>query len=264
MDSFEGERKRDELTEISKIMKRWLTCLILIIAACQTCLAEVEWLTDYSTAMKRAKLENKVVLMDFTGSDWCGWCMKLKSEVFDQPEFASFAQANLIMLEVDFPHHKALSDWQQRANEQLASDHHISGFPTIVFVNSSGAEVGRSGYRPGGPGSYINDIKSRIPGVGAPAAPAPVPEAPPKSPPPPFVPVPPATPTHYGELALKGISGLKDRRLAIINNQTLMLGETAMVKVHDGRVEVTCKEIHDNSVIVLVDGKKAKLILGAQ
>jgi thioredoxin-related protein len=241
-------------------MKRWLICLGLMVAVGQNCAAQVEWLTDYSTAMRRARDENKVVLMDFTGSDWCGWCMKLKSEVFDQPEFASFARANLVMLEVDFPRHTSLPERQQAANDQLSADFHIQGYPTIVFVNASGGEVARSGYRPGGPISYINDIKNRVPGIGAGTVPAPVAEAP-RKPPPAFVPIPPVTPNHYGELALKGISGLKDHRLAIINNQTLMTGETATVKVRDGHIEVTCKEIHDNSVLVVVDGKEAKLIL---
>ena len=57
-------------------------------------------------SMDKASAEHKVVLLDFTGSDWCGWCKRLKAEVFDQPEFAEFAQANLIMVEVDFPRNK--------------------------------------------------------------------------------------------------------------------------------------------------------------
>src|SRR5579872_6629548 len=101
-------------------MKRWMICLFLILAACQRCVAEVEWLTDLPTALEKARAEDKAVLLDFTGSDWCGWCMKLKREVFDQGEFATFAQANLILVEVDFPHRKSQSQEEKKANQQLA------------------------------------------------------------------------------------------------------------------------------------------------
>ena len=243
-------------------MKRWLIWLSLLVAVGQNCAAEVEWLTDYSMAMKRAKLENKIVLLDFTGSDWCGWCMRLKSEVFDQPEFAAFAQKHLVMLEVDFPHHHSLSARQEAANDQLAADYHIEGYPSIVLLNADGGEVGRSGYQPGGAQHFINDLVSRIPALRGATVPAPaVAEAAPK-PAAVVAPVPPAAPNHSGELSLKGISGAKDRRLVLINNQTLMTGETASVKVRDGHVEVTCKEIHDNSALVVVDGQEQKLILG--
>ncbi len=79
--------------------------------------------------------------------------------------------------------------------------------------------------------------------------------------PPAFVPVAPALPMHYGELALKGISGTKDRRMALINNQTFMAGETAKVKVQDSRIDVTCREIRDDSVLIVIDGKSQELKL---
>ena len=83
--------------------------LLSVLVLCGSTLSgrcELQWLTDTKTALEKARQENKAVLLDFTGSDWCGWCMKLKSEVFDQPEFAQFAQANLVLVEVDFPKRK--------------------------------------------------------------------------------------------------------------------------------------------------------------
>ena len=76
------------------------------------------------------------------------------------------------------------------------------------------------------------------------------------------MPIAPATPTQYAELALKGISGSKDRRMALINNETLMVGETAKIKVQDNRVEVCCKEIREDSVLITIDGKPMELKLG--
>src|SRR5215510_5062596 len=96
-------------------MKR-LFLLILICAGQAVRGESVEWLTDARAAQNKAKAENKLVLLDFTGSDWCGWCIKLKREVFDQPEFAQFAGSRLVMVTVDFPKNQTLSFAQQHAN----------------------------------------------------------------------------------------------------------------------------------------------------
>jgi uncharacterized protein YyaL (SSP411 family) len=239
-------------------MKRWLIGAGLVLVLCQNSRA-IEWFTDSRVALEKAKNENKMVLLDFTGSDWCGWCMRLKSEVFDQPEFATFARSNLVMVEVDFPHHKALSQWQTAANNQLASDYHIEGFPSIIILNSSGAQIARSGYQPGGPRAFINDVMSQVRHANAVAAAKPALTAPEATAAAPAV---PAMPAHYGELSLKGISGAKNHRLALINNQTLGEGESAKVKVHDAKVDITCKQIHDDSVTVVLDGHELELKLG--
>src|SRR5215510_9568275 len=111
-------------------MKR-LFLLILICAGQAVRGESVEWLTDARAAQGKAKEENKLVLLDFTGSDWCGWCIKLKREVFDQPEFVQYARSKLVMVEVDFPHQKTLSHAQQQANAKLQRTYGITGYPTI-------------------------------------------------------------------------------------------------------------------------------------
>ncbi len=237
--------------------------LALIIVAGQNC-AAVEWLTDVPTALNKARAENKIVLLDFTGSDWCIWCQRLKREVFDQPEFATFAQDNLIMVEVDFPRNKPQSPEQIQANQALARTYNVRGYPTIVLIDSASHQVGRSGYQPGGPKNYIAELE-KVPGVkhgsGSVAADAKA-DAPPAPPPQPaFVPIPPAVPMHYGELTLKGISGAKNQRFALINNQTLAVGETAKVKVHDDHVEITCLAIYKESVLISIGGSNLELKL---
>jgi protein disulfide-isomerase len=224
----------------------------------------VEWLTDIPTALNKARAENKVVMLDFTGSDWCGWCKRLKREVFDQPEFAAFAQDNLILVEVDFPHSIPQSREQAAANNALSRKYNIQGFPTIVLIDAASREVGRSGYRPGGPKNYIAELE-QVPGVkhgsGAVAANAQPDTTRAPHPQPAFVPIPPAQPMHYGELTLKGISGANNQRFALINNQTLAVGETAKVKVHDDRVEITCVAIYKESVLISIGGNKMELKL---
>jgi protein disulfide-isomerase len=117
---------------------------------------EVTWLTDMAAAQKKAKEEKKMILMDFTGSDWCGWCIKLNKEVFSTKEFADYAKDNLVLVEVDFPRKKKLSDEQKKANDALQSKYGAEGFPTIVVLNSEGKQVWKQvGYMPGGPKAWI-------------------------------------------------------------------------------------------------------------
>jgi len=187
--------------------------------------------------------------------------MRLKSEVFDQSEFRSYANGHLILVEVDFPRRSALSPAQKEANEQLAQKYGIHGFPTVVVLNPAGERIGTTGYHEGGPKPFIESIE-RIAGIKRSNTPANrEPDPPVIAHAPEFVPIPPATPIRYEQLALKGISGAANRRVALINNETLMVGETAKIKVKDTKIEVTCKEIRANSVLLMVDGKILELKL---
>jgi thioredoxin-related protein len=242
-------------------MKHLLACLLLAVAA-PAFAAEAEWLTDVHAALDKAAAEHKYVMLDFTGSDWCGWCKKLKAEVFDQPEFIDYANQSLVLVEVDFPHAKQLSGAQQEANNALARKFDIRGYPTIIVIDTMSQKVGQAGYMAGGPKAFIAHLE-QMPGMkhADSVAKDSTPEAP-RHAPPAFVPIAPATPNFYADLALKGISGAPGSRMALINNQTLMVGETAKVRVRDTRVEIVCKEIRDDSVLVAIDGQTRELKLG--
>lgn len=123
---------------------------------------EFKWETDLEVAKKRAKDEKKDILVDFTGSDWCGWCIKLKKEVFDQPEFKEYAKKSLVMLELDFPRKTELPAKLKEQNEKMAKDFKVDGFPTILLMNSRGKEVARTGYQEGGPEAYVKHIKKLL------------------------------------------------------------------------------------------------------
>jgi protein disulfide-isomerase len=135
---------------MKKIIVALLTGWMLI----QTHAAEPQWLTDLPKAQAKAKAENKMVLLDFTGSDWCVWCVRLKEEVFSKAAFAEYAEKNLVLVEVDFPHKKKLSDEQKAANEALEKKFKVEGYPTIIVLNSEGKQVGELGYQPGGPAAF--------------------------------------------------------------------------------------------------------------
>lgn len=121
--------------------------------------AKPGWLTDYKQAQSEAKSNKKLMLLDFTGSDWCGWCIKLDREVFSKPEFQQYAKDNLVLLELDFPRRKELSDAEKIQNQQLAQQYRIEGFPTIVVLDADGKKVGELGYMPGGPAAFIAELE---------------------------------------------------------------------------------------------------------
>ena len=121
--------------------------------------AEATWLSDYHQAEEEAKAGHKLILLNFTGSDWCGWCMRLQAEVFSRPEFVDYAKQNLVLVTVDFPRAKPLSDEVRLQNRELAQKYGIQGFPTILVLNEDGKPVGAMGYLPGGPGPFIDELK---------------------------------------------------------------------------------------------------------
>ena len=106
--------------------------------------AEATWLTNFETAQARARSEKKLLLIEFTGSDWCPPCIMLERQVFSQPEFKEYAAQHLVLLEVDFPRMKELSDEQKTANVKLAEQYGIEGFPTIVLLDSTGKRSANS------------------------------------------------------------------------------------------------------------------------
>jgi thioredoxin-related protein len=121
--------------------------------------AEVSWLTDYEKAKQQAKGSHKLLLLDFTGSDWCGWCIRLHREVFSKPEFQDYAKKNLVLVEVDFPRAKEQTQNVRLQNQNLAQQYNIEGFPTIVVLNEEGKQVGILGYMQGGAAVFISELE---------------------------------------------------------------------------------------------------------
>jgi protein disulfide-isomerase len=117
--------------------------------------AKSGWLTSYDQAQKEAQSKNRLLLMDFTGSDWCGWCIMLDKEVFSRPEFKEYASKNLVLLELDFPRKKQMPPETTAQNERLLMKYGIQGFPTVVVFDSSGKPLGALGYQAGGPQAFI-------------------------------------------------------------------------------------------------------------
>jgi thioredoxin-related protein len=121
--------------------------------------AKPGWLTSYDQAQKEAQAKNRLLLMDFTGSDWCGWCIMLDKEVFSKPEFKEYASKNLVLLELDFPRMKKMPPEVTAQNEKLAIKYRIQGFPTVVVFDSNGKPLGALGYQAGGPQPFIAELE---------------------------------------------------------------------------------------------------------
>jgi thioredoxin-related protein len=122
-------------------MKKVTLCLLACWAAAQLIAAEGNWTTDLSKAKAQAKSENKMVLMDFNGSDWCPPCKALRKNVLSTPEFMEYAKKNLVLVDVDFPRHAQQTEELKKANAALSEQFGIEGYPTIVVLGSDGKEL---------------------------------------------------------------------------------------------------------------------------
>ena len=115
------------------------------------------WNASLPAALQQAQATQRPVLAVFLGSDWCKPCMMLKQEVFDQPEFARFAQDKLVLARFDFPRNKKnrLSDEQTKLSEEAAAKLNAGGeFPLVVLLSPTGKVLARSAYRAGGAAAY--------------------------------------------------------------------------------------------------------------
>lgn len=143
-------------------MKKWL----MVVAALMFCVgafASEGWLTDFEKAKQQAKEQNKHILIDFSGSDWCGWCIRLDKEVFKQKEFQEYAKDNLILMLADSPRDTSGQSAEvQKQNKKLKKQFGIRGFPTVFILDPSGKVVAKTGYREGGPKAYVKHIKQLI------------------------------------------------------------------------------------------------------
>ncbi len=112
----------------------------------------LSWIGDFSLAQKEANSQKKLILLNFSGSDWCGPCIKLKHDVFETEVFGEYAQNKLVLVRADFPRLKKnqLPADQQARNDQMAERYNPNGkFPLTVLINSQGKVLKEwEGYQP--------------------------------------------------------------------------------------------------------------------
>lgn len=99
------------------------------------------WITDVDQAIELAKTQDKSVMVEFTGSDWCPPCIMMADKVFSKKEFFEAASKDFILVHLDFPNgDTSLRD----KNEPIAEKYGVEGFPTVILLDSSGKEFDRS------------------------------------------------------------------------------------------------------------------------
>lgn len=116
-------------------MKKIIFVFAFLISGLVAQAQELNWHTDMAKATEASLKENKPLLLFFTGSDWCGWCIKLQKDVLKTNEFATWATQNVILVELDFPKSKPQDQNIKMQNQQLAQTFGIQGYPTVWFVN---------------------------------------------------------------------------------------------------------------------------------
>jgi protein disulfide-isomerase len=125
--------------------------------------ASAGWGTNWKEAQKMSAKENKPILIDFSGSDWCSWCIKLDKDVFSKVSFKKFAKKNLILFLADFPSNKKQNDAVKKQNTELAKKYGVQGYPTVLLVDSKGKVLLKTGYKSGGVRKYIKHLKDAMP-----------------------------------------------------------------------------------------------------
>lgn len=122
------------------------------------------WGRDLDRAQRQAGAEQKRVLVSFVGSDWCGWCLRMRREVFAKPEFQNFAQTNLVLVEVDYPRDNRQSAIQREANDALARRLGVTSVPTLVLLDGSGQKLRSWGFEDGGARHYLAEFRKAAAG----------------------------------------------------------------------------------------------------
>lgn len=130
----------------------------LLVATAVALPAQAQWQTDFAAAQATAKKDGKDLLIDFTGSDWCGWCIKLREEVFDHEEFQKKIGEHFVLVELDFPRGKEQSEELRTQNQELIARFGVEGFPTLFLTDADGMPFAQTGYQPGGPEKYLEHL----------------------------------------------------------------------------------------------------------
>jgi protein disulfide-isomerase len=143
-------------------MKKLILTLFLVLGSLTIQAQELTWQTDINKAMDISKKSKKPIMLFFTGSDWCGWCIRLQKEVLKTPEFAKWAKDNVVLVELDFPRRTPQLPEIQKQNMELQQALGVRGYPTVWFVNATKKDgkinleqLGSTGYVAGGPTPWL-------------------------------------------------------------------------------------------------------------
>lgn len=145
--------------------RKTLVSIVTALLFAPGAVAGADWGTDLKAAQAEAKAAGKHVLVDFTGSDWCGFCIKLNEEVLSTEEFKAWAADNVILVELDFPRKKVQPAGIKARNKALKEQFEVPGFPTVLLMTGDGEVVHKEvGYAPGSGGEWLGKMKAAASG----------------------------------------------------------------------------------------------------
>ena len=124
-----------------------------------------EWTMDLDAAKTLAAQKNLPIFLNFTGSDWCGWCIRMDRQVFSQKAWQDYAKEHFVLVWIDFPRDKSLVPPQFTArNQKLSQEFGVEGYPTYVLLDSDGqTRLGQAGAsRDASPESFIESLESIV------------------------------------------------------------------------------------------------------
>ena len=143
-------------------MKKIFLITLFLVGAFVTQAQELKWYTDVREAITVSNKVKKPMLMFFTGSDWCGWCIRLQNEVLKTPEFKKWATDNVVLVELDYPRRTPQTPELKNQNNELQQAFGIQGFPTVYFTSAEAIDgkvnfkgLGQTGYVAGGPSAWL-------------------------------------------------------------------------------------------------------------
>jgi len=118
------------------------------------------WGEDFAAAKEEAKKAGKLILMAFSGSDWCGWCVKMEKEIYSDKKFISKAKQKFVLVMIDSPRNKEiLSKLAQKQNPDLVKKYNIHGYPSTIIARPSGEVVRQfGGYQRGGVDAFLEKL----------------------------------------------------------------------------------------------------------
>jgi thioredoxin-related protein len=144
-------------------MKKIYLIAFFLIGAFAAQAQELKWYTDVKEAIAVSNKEQKPMLMFFTGSDWCGWCIRLQNEVLKTAEFKKWATDNVVLVELDYPRSAPQTPELKSQNNELQQAFAIQGFPTVFFTSAESKDgkinfkgLGKTGYVAGGPTAWLS------------------------------------------------------------------------------------------------------------
>ena len=160
--------KINKIKKLNTIMSKKVIILVAFVLSSFAVQAqELKWETDINKAISVSNKTKKPMLLFFTGSDWCGWCIRLQKEVLKTPEFAAWAKKNVVLVELDYPRKTAQSDAIKAQNAGLQQTFGIQGFPTIHFATAKVksktpdfTDIGSTGYVAGGPKAWLAEAET--------------------------------------------------------------------------------------------------------